>query len=540
MWLSYVTRQRDAAGLIREPDIGEWVPPAPTEIPSSLVSTAYFYHDLILAEQIARILGRNKDALYFKRLALATRQAFNKKYFRPGEASYSIGRQGANVFALGFGLVLDSLRQAVFKTLVRHLKETGYHFDTGMMGTPLLLEVLTRFNRPDLAYALMNQKDFPSFGNEIEHGATTLWETWDGKASHSHPMFGSVCAWFYQALAGLQADPKAPGFSHILVAPQPVRNLSYVRVRYHSIRGPIQSAWALKEGDLSLRLILPANTSATVSLPAKRESAIRVKGQPAHMTEFSGHTAKFEVGSGHFVFVSRGVESILPATFPMAPKITPGDTIVAKGDSVRVEIHSGVPNGRIRFTTDGSEPGKTAPLYHGSFYLKKSAEIRARVFRPGFPPGFVSRRALFFVNPAVNGIHYTYFEGSWKKLPDFEKLTPAKEGTLQEINLDSLHPRVNQFALVLRGKIAIPEAGSYTFYLTSNDGSALFIDGKRVVSNDGLHGSLEKSGRILLSKGRHILKITYFQAGGSMALELSFKDPRGMRKKVPPDWLFKN
>ena len=540
MFLNYLTRQRDAAGLIREPDLGEWVPPAPTEIPASLVSTAYFYHDLRLAARMAKFLGKSEDAAEFEQLAKTTRRAFNKAYFHPAKNSYSIGRQGANVFALGFGLVPDSLQKAVFGTLVQHLRETGYHFDTGMMGTPLLLEVLTRFSRPDLAYALMNQKDFPSFGNEIEHGATTLWETWDGAASHSHPMFGGVCAWFYQALAGLRPDPEAPGFSHVLVAPQPVRNLTFVRVSYHSIHGPIQSAWSLKNGDLTLSLTLPANTSATVSVPAKSGDAVRVKGKPVRATGFSGKTATFQVGSGRFVFVSKGAEKILPATFPTAPDISPGDTIVTKGDSVRVAIHSDLSGGIIRFTTNGKEPNSTAARYTGPFFLKKSAEIRARVFQAGFPPGFVSKRMVSFVDPRVNGVRFAYFEGKWKKLPDFRKLTPAKEGTIQQIGLEDIHPRVNQFGLVLRSKIEIPKAGLYTFYLTSNDGSDLFIDGKRVVSNDGLHGSLEKSGRIRLTRGRHDLRITYFQAGGSMDLKLSLTGPDGVRRKVPPDWLFKN
>ncbi len=146
---------------------------------------------------------------------------------------------------------------------MRHIESgTDEHFDTGMMGTPLALDVLSRYGRVDLAYSMMNQNDYPSFGDAINQGATTIWETWLGDASHSHPMFGSVCQWFYQALAGINPDPDYPGFRNTIIKPHALRNLEFAGASYKSINGTIESHWEWDGNDLLLNLGLPANTTA--------------------------------------------------------------------------------------------------------------------------------------------------------------------------------------------------------------------------------------------------------------------------------------
>ncbi|MCD6596875.1 MAG: family 78 glycoside hydrolase catalytic domain, partial [Bacteroidales bacterium] len=237
-WIDYLKQQTDTDGLIKENNLGEWVPPEETEIPPSFVSTAYYYHNLELMFEIAEALGKSSDSSYFISLAEKTKKAFNNKYFHEENKSYSIGRQGANVFPLGFEMVPEEIEQEVFNTLVKHIVEDlEGHFDTGMMGTPLLLEVLANYGRPDLAYTLMSQWDFPGFGFQINKGATTIWETWNGDASHSHPMFGSVCQWLYNSLVGINPDPEQPGFKHIIIKPQAVSNLKNAKANYESCYG---------------------------------------------------------------------------------------------------------------------------------------------------------------------------------------------------------------------------------------------------------------------------------------------------------------
>ncbi len=538
-WLDYLTRHRDAKGLIVEKNLGEWVPPDSTAIPPSLVSTAYYFHDVTLLSKIARILGKERDAEELAALAQNTQKAFHTRYFHPAEKSYSIGRQGANVFALGFGLVPDSLREAVFQTLVRHLeKDTRGHFDTGMMGTPLLLEVLTRFGRTDLAYTLMNQRDYPSFGYEIENGATTLWETWPGDASHSHPMFGSVCAWFYRALAGIQPDETQPGFQHVMIHPHPVNGLTFVKASYRSIHGKIESSWRLENGTFTLQVRLPPNGTASVFVPVQIGETVHVTGKPVKKEGVHRHVARFEIGSGRYTFVSRKVGSLLRTPLAPAPRIVPRDTTIFSPSSVSVRIQSDVPDAEIHFTTDGTDPTAESPRYTGPFSVFRPCEIRARVVSKSGQPGFVSRSRVDVADSVRNGLTVSYFEGDWKRLPDFNQLKPKWRRHVYHISLKGIHPEAEKFGLVFSGKIGIPRSGVVTFSLISNDGSALFVDGQRVVANDGLHGARERSGKIQLTAGRHRLRVVYFQAGGGMKLEAFFAGPDVLRQKIPTSVLF--
>jgi alpha-L-rhamnosidase len=114
----------------------------------------------------------------------------------------------------------------------------------------------------------------------VEQGATTMWEHWDGSASQNHIMFGDVVAWFYKALAGINPDPAAPGFKHFFITPQVVGDLTSARGEYDSIRGKIVSDWKVAKGEFVLSLTIPANTSATVSLPVSNGDLVEENGKP--------------------------------------------------------------------------------------------------------------------------------------------------------------------------------------------------------------------------------------------------------------------
>ncbi|MCX6621865.1 MAG: hypothetical protein NTY38_12480, partial [Acidobacteria bacterium] len=162
----------------------------------------------------------------------------------------------------------DQQRQAVLHRAAEILeKDRHAHFDTGFVGTPLVLDVLTVYGRANLANRLMNQRDYPGFGHMFAQGATTLWEAWDGQGSHMHPMFGGVCRWFWQALAGIRPDPARPGFEHFFVQPVPVDGVDWVRAEYQSLRGPIRVHWRREAGRLRLDLSVPGNTQCTLTLP---------------------------------------------------------------------------------------------------------------------------------------------------------------------------------------------------------------------------------------------------------------------------------
>ena len=544
-WMNFLLQQIDTDGIIIENNLGEWVPPDVTKIPPSFVSTAYYYHNLNLMAEIAGVLNKSSDPKYFIKLAEKTKKAFNNKYLKEENKSYSIGRQGANVFPLGFGMVPEEYEKDVFRSLVTHIeKDTKGHFDTGMMGTPLLLQVLTKYGRADLAYTLMSQRDFPSFGYQIDKGATTIWETWRGDASHSHPMFGSVCQWFYNSLAGINPDPEQPGFKHIIIKPQPVANLKNAKAIYESIHGIIESGWELTGNNMILNVSIPVNTSASVFIPAKEESdvestAFDEKNQVGiTFIGIKDHFAEYRITSGKYKFTSKNAGNLIMESMLTAPRIVPTDTTILFPDTASIELLTDHENASIRYTLNGEEPDINSPIYSEKIKLFKNTTIKARTFKQGLEPGPENTAYFAFIDPEKNGLKYKYYTGSWIKLPDFKILKPSAQGKLYEINLDELHHSKDKFGLVLSGEIYLPKSGEYTFYLSSNDGSKLYINDKLIVDNDGLHGAIEKQGSLWLSMGKHSILIHYFQAGGGYLLEASISGPGMKKNTIPASMLF--
>jgi alpha-L-rhamnosidase len=188
------------------------------------------------------------------------------------------GRQGGSVFPLAFGMVPDSVREDVFHALLGQLESIRYHFDTGILATPLLLKVLTENGQTSIAYRLMNQRTAPGFAYLLDDAHTCLWETWDGKASRDHPMFGSVVAWMYRSLAGIRFDENGPGMKHILIAPQPVDDLTAATASYESRYGTVRSEWSRSPGRFELAVEIPANTTATVWLPNRDSRPVSESG----------------------------------------------------------------------------------------------------------------------------------------------------------------------------------------------------------------------------------------------------------------------
>ncbi|MEN8229422.1 MAG: family 78 glycoside hydrolase catalytic domain [Bacteroidota bacterium] len=546
-WIEFLTHLTDGSGILNEEKLGEWVPPDPPEIPPSLVSTAYYYYDLKLMSNIASVLNNTEDSTCFGDLAIQTKEAFNREYYRESTKSYSIGRQGANIFALGFGLVPEERISDVFQSLVHHIEsDTDEHFDTGMMGTPLALDVLTRYGRVDLAYSMMNQHDYPSFGYAIDQGATAIWETWLGDSSHSHPMFGSVCQWFYQALAGINPDPEHPGFKNILIKPHPVGNLTYVEATHKTVHGNIESGWEWEGNDLIVKLIIPVNSTATIILPAADPVDISINNGTAEnckdvsFIEFKDSLVKYQVESGQYRFQIKNVRSLTQMSRLSIPKIVPADSILFMPDTATVKIISDEKNAQIRYTLNGSEPDEHSPVYSQPIKINSNTVIKAKLFKTGYRRGSYRKSTLTFVDPVNNGLKYRYYEGDWEKIPDFTSLQPVRSGTIYEIGLDQIPFKQEKFGLLLQGSIEIPTTALYTIYVNSNDGSKLYIDGDIVIDNDGLHGALEKQGTIRLSEGKHTLRITYFQAGGGFHLKAYISSPKLERVTIPPDMLFKS
>jgi hypothetical protein len=163
--------------------------------------------------------------------------------------------------------------------------------------------------------------------------------------------------------------------------------------------------------------------------------------------------------------------------------------------------------------------------------------VKARVFKPGIAAGFTTGSKFVIIDSLQNGIGYAYYLGAWDRLPDFNALEPHETGKVYNIDLDEFEDLADQFGILFTGTLNIEKSGIYTFHLTSNDGSKLFIDNTLVVDTDGLHSFSGKSGTINLSAGQHKIRLPYFQAGGGKGLQLEYEGPGIEKQRLPADVL---
>jgi alpha-L-rhamnosidase len=290
-------------------DIGlnDWAP-YKTTTPADITSTAYYYRDTQIVALTAKLMGNSADAYKYAEQGVNIRKAFNRKFYHPDTGLYGNGSQTSLSCALYQGLVEPENKARVLGNLVAAVDKTNGHIDTGILGAKYLMNALMENGRADVAYRIASQKDLPSWGWWIEQGATTLWENWSGPESRNHIMFGDISAWFYKALAGINLDPAAPAFKHILIKPNVVGGLTFAKASYDSVRGCIVSDWKVKDGRFDLTITIPANTTASVWLPTSNLADILESGKPAIKAEgvkdFSVEAARvvLEVGSGTYHF----------------------------------------------------------------------------------------------------------------------------------------------------------------------------------------------------------------------------------------------
>ena len=284
--------------------LGDWCPPEGIRAyrcPSVVTDTAYYYTDSLLLSKIAGILGRQDDREEYQALARRIQSAFQARFVDEATGYVTGGCQTSMSCALYHGLVDGAVREKVFRALVREVERKEYHIDCGILGTKYLLRVLTEYGRADIAYRIARQTTFPGWGWWIMQGATTLWETWDGAASHNHHMFSSIGDWFYRDLGGISPDPEDPGFHHIMIRPHPVEGISWVKTWHRSLYGHIVCNWSVKNGSFTLKVTVPANCTATVTLPPGARSPRLLSGEAAgEPTRIKTEEDAFVAGSCRF------------------------------------------------------------------------------------------------------------------------------------------------------------------------------------------------------------------------------------------------
>lgn len=318
-WVDYCKSQ--SPNLIRSgnrgSDYGDWLSIG-ADTDKELIGTAYFAYSTRLLAKAAAALGKTADASIYEAQFEAIRHAFAEKYIS-ADGHVKGNTQCALLMALKFELMPDPLRAKAAEYLEADIVAKNYHLSTGFVGVSYLLPELTKAGKTDTAYRLLLQDSFPSWLFSVKMGATTIWERWDGWTpdkgfqdpgmnSFNHYSLGSCGEWLYRSVAGIDCDPATPAFKRIIIRPLPGSQLTSAAGQFQSIHGLIRSAWTTKNGRLSLAVVIPANTSATVYVPTKDATSVRESGKPVAQAEgvtflrVEPGAAVFAVESGHYEF----------------------------------------------------------------------------------------------------------------------------------------------------------------------------------------------------------------------------------------------
>jgi alpha-L-rhamnosidase len=328
-WMSYMKEQYLKDNILTKDKYGDWcVPPEAKELIHSkdpsrktdgeLIATSAYFHLLALMKRFALILNKTEDALEYTQLSSDIRKAFNEKFFDRETMVYSNNTVTANLLPIVFQLVPEECRQGVVKNIVsKTLNENGGHISTGVIGTQWLMRGLTENGAVELAYQLASNRTYPGWGYMVENGATTIWELWNGNTanpemnSQNHVMLlGDLIIWYYENLAGIKSDPDYPGFKRIIMKPEMIEGLDFVKASYQSVRGKIISEWKRKNRQFEWKITVPANTKALVYIPVRSKEEVfesktkAISSGDLTFIKMENGRAVFETGSGTYTFKS--------------------------------------------------------------------------------------------------------------------------------------------------------------------------------------------------------------------------------------------
>lgn len=272
--------------------LGDWVTPrragggtdpARDLVAARFINNCHYLYTLQLAAKIAALIGKTQDRPIYEQRGATLSRVIHEKFYDPAKGVYATGEQPYLALPLLLGVTPPELRGSVMKTLEQTIlvKNQG-HIDAGMHGTYFLLKELMEEDRNDLIFTMANQTTYPSWGDMLRQGATTIWENWSG-GSHIHDCLISIGSWFIQGIGGIRIDEASPGFRHFFIKPGVVGGLTFARTRYKSIHGTIASDWRIENGLMHLEVTVPPGTTATV---------------------YTGKVAT-EVGSGHHVITAK-------------------------------------------------------------------------------------------------------------------------------------------------------------------------------------------------------------------------------------------
>ncbi len=313
-WIGYIRSRAGAKNLwLSDWHYGDWLAfelGGKTE--NDLIASAYYFYSTTLLSKIAAIIGKKEDAVQYGSLANDIKTAFDNQFVAP-DGQLTSPTQTAYVLALAFGLLPDRTVPKTADYLALNVGKFG-HLTTGLVGTPLLCKALCATGHEALAFKLLNNKDYPSWLYPVLHGATTIWERWDGikpdgtfqdatMNSFNHYVYGAIGEWLYQYVAGINIDPDQPGYKHVLLSPHPGGGLQNAKAEISTLYGKVSSSWKLENEEFVYGIEVPANTSATVTLPFAQAQLVKQNGcSPVPGFIQVGDDLQLSLGSGKYDF----------------------------------------------------------------------------------------------------------------------------------------------------------------------------------------------------------------------------------------------
>ncbi len=284
------------------PNYADWLAPD-QNTPSDLVATAYWALIAQRMEEMARATGKSEAAKRYLTLQGRIRSAYQRAYVK-SDGTVAGGTQTAYVLTLAMKLAPKEWETAMVENLTRDIDRRGGHLSTGFLGTPFLLFALSDYGRPDVAYKLLLTESYPSWGYMLSKGATTWWERWNGDTgdptmnSYNHYAFGSVVAWVYRRVAGIDTVPDGAGFHEIVIRPVIDDRITEARGEYDSVYGKIVSEWSGTKKSFNLKVRIPGNTSALIYPPAAGANVVMLDGKRVQ----PGADGSVNVGAGEWSF----------------------------------------------------------------------------------------------------------------------------------------------------------------------------------------------------------------------------------------------
>jgi len=302
--------------------LGDWFDMGPKDpwgsqlTPIEFTASAIYFYDYELMAKMATLIGEKEDALKFEKKAEIIKKAFNDKFFNAEKGIYSTGSNTTMAMPLALNIAEPQNRKIVAANLAADIRKNGNSFTCGDVGYRFLLKALAMEGYSDLIYDMNNQSEKPGYGYQLKMGATALTEKWNadpGMGSQNHFMLGQINEWFFHDLVGIGVDDNGDGagFQKIIIKPMVVGDLKWVKGSYQSVSGLISTEWKHENGLFTLHLSVPANTTATVYIPAKKESDVKESGERAikakgvKFIKYENGNVVYEIVSGEYCFISK-------------------------------------------------------------------------------------------------------------------------------------------------------------------------------------------------------------------------------------------